>query len=60
MIQRGEQLRLSLEARHALAIRDELLGQNLDRDVAPQLAVASPIDFAHPTRTEGRQDLVGA
>ena len=37
-----------------------LPGQDLDRDVAVELLVPRPVDFAHPTRAERREDLVGA
>ena len=35
-------------------------GQDLDRDVAPELLVARAIHLAHPTLTEFGDDLVGA
>ena len=35
-------------------------GQDLDRDVAPQLAVARAIDLAHAARAERRDDRVRA
>ena len=38
MVQRGEQLRFALEAREAVGIVREDVGQNLDRDVAIQLS----------------------
>jgi len=58
MIQRGEELRLALEARHALGIGDEELRQDLDGDVATELRVARFIDFAHPARAERGEDVV--
>ena len=47
MIQRGERLRFALEARQAVGVGRERLGQDLDRDVAIELRVARAIDLAH-------------
>ena len=52
MIERGEHLRLALEAREAIGIGGERLGQDLDRDVAPELRVARAVDLAHPAGPE--------
>src|SRR5438093_2704493 len=60
MIERGQQLRLALEARGALGIRNERIGQGLDRDVATKPRVARAIHLAHPARANRLQDLVGA
>ena len=43
----------------ALAVAGELLGQHLDRHLAPEPRVARAIDLTHPSRAEERQDLVG-
>ena len=58
MIQRGEHLRFSLEARHALGIASHGFGQNFQGHVATELAVARAIHFAHAARTNRRDDLV--
>ena len=42
MIQRGQDLRLALEARQPLGVRGERLGQHLDRHVAIELARRAP------------------
>ena len=48
MVQRGEHLRLALEAGEAFGIVGERLGQDFDRDVAIELRVARPIHLSHP------------
>ena len=48
--ERGDRLRLALEARERLAVRDEALGQDLDRDVALEPRVPRPVDLAHAAR----------
>ncbi len=58
VIERGEQPRLALEARQALGVVGELRGQHLDRDVAPQLGVARPVDLAHAACTQRPDNLV--
>ena len=51
-------LRFALEARPALSVRRELLGQKLDRDVALEPRVAGAINLAHPADADEREDLV--
>ena len=58
MIQRSQQPRLALEAREPLAVGRERVGQDLDRDVAPEPRVARAIDLAHAAGTQERDDLV--
>ena len=48
MVQRREHSRFALEAREPVRVGGEGARQDLDRDVAPELAVAGAIDFAHP------------
>ena len=60
MVQRGEHLRFAPEARQPLGIEGEVVGQDLQRDVALQCAVASAIHFAHPAGPEDRENFVGA
>ena len=60
MIERREDLRFALEAREAVGIEGEELGQNLERDVAIELRVARAIDLAHSARADGREDFVRA
>ena len=58
MVEGGQQLRFALEARNALRIAAERVGKDLDRDVAPELGVARPVDFAHPTHSERGENFV--
>jgi hypothetical protein len=48
------------EARQALRVASEERRQNLEGDVARQLAVAGAVDFAHPASADQGDDLVGA
>ena len=59
MIQAGDRARLALEARQAIGIRGHLGRQHLERDLAPELGVASPVHLPHPARAERGDDLVG-
>ena len=58
MIQRSKKPRLALEARQAVFVSRERFGKDFDRDFTAELGVAGPIDFAHPARTDEREDLV--
>ena len=58
MVQRREHFGFSLKPRKPLRIPDERRGQNFQRDVAVELRVASAIDLARPTHTNGRNDFV--
>jgi len=60
LVQAGEQPRLALETRHPIGVVGEDVGQQLERHLAPELAVARPPDFAHAPRTERGNDLVRA
>ena len=60
MIERRQQLRLALEARHALGIIGQRRGQQLQRDVAAERGIAGAIDLAHAAGAEQRDDLVRA
>ena len=60
VVQRCEELRFALEPGDALFIGSELIRQNLDRDLAIELGVASAVDFAHSALADGRDDLVRA
>ena len=59
MIERGEHLRFALEARQALGVVRERVGQDLDRDVASELRVAGAIHLAHPAPSR-RVNLIRA
>ena len=58
VVERGEHARLALEPRQALGVARELVGQDLDRDLAAELGVASAIHLAHAADAELREDLV--
>src|SRR5213593_990799 len=58
MIERGQQLRLALESSDPFRIFCEELGQSFDGDVAIELGVTGFVDFAHPTGTDGTENLV--
>ena len=60
MIERGEEAGFAREARPALGVSGEVGRQDLDRDVAPELAVARAIDLTHAASTERRDDRVRA
>ena len=59
VVERGEHLRLAAEARQAIGIGGEELGQDFDRDVAIELRVARAIHLAHAARTQRFEDFVG-
>jgi hypothetical protein len=56
--QGGDGARLFLEAPGELFVAREPLGKHLDRDLAAESRVARPIDLAHSSGAEQRQDLV--
>ena len=58
VVERGEGLRLPLEAPQPLLVVRELLGQDLDRHLAFEARVLGPIDLAHASGPEGTDDLV--
>ncbi len=58
VIQRREGLRFTLESSHAVRIRRERLGQDLDRDGAIEARIAGFVHFAHAARSDGGDDLV--
>ena len=60
VVQRCEDLCLTLKPRNAFGIVSEVVRENLDRDVAAQLRVACAIHLAHPTRTKVELYLVHA
>ena len=60
MVERGQHLRLALEACEAIGIERERVGDDLQRDVATELRIARAIDLAHPARAEGGDDLIRA
>ena len=60
VIERGEDARLSLEAREAIRVGGECQRQDLDRHVASKPRVARAVDLAHPANTELGANLIRA
>jgi hypothetical protein len=58
MVERREELRLALEALQAVGIGGPYGRQDLDRDVTAQRRVARPVDLAHASGAECRENLV--
>ncbi len=58
VIECGENLRLALEPVEPLAITREFVRKHFDRDFAPELGIASPIDLPHATRAERLDNFV--
>ena len=56
----GDGLRLGREARERLGVAGQLLGQDLDRDLAVQPRVPRAVDLAHAAGAERGDDLVRA
>jgi hypothetical protein len=57
VIERGERLRLAREARDAIRIARERLGEHLDRDVTIQLEIARTVYATHAARAGVGDDL---
>ena len=60
MAERGENLGLTLEPRHAVSVTGECFGQDLDGYVAAELWIVGTVNLAHPARTNSACDLIGA
>src|SRR5687767_6289229 len=60
MTERGEDLRLALEARQAVGIERERVRDDLERHVAVQPRVARPVNLAHAAGAERADDFVRA
>ena len=58
MVERRQHARLALEARQHVGPRAELGREQLDRDLAPEPAVARAVDLAHAAATEQAEDTV--
>ena len=58
VVERREQLRFLLEAPPAVLVFEEILRQDLQRHDSLEPRVAGPIDLAHPSGSEGGEDLV--
>ena len=60
VVQCGRGLGLLLEAAHEVGLVGERLGQNLQRDVALQSRIASPIHLAHAAAANQLDDFIDA
>ena len=58
MIERGEDAGLSFETSQSFGIARNLVGQHLDRDLAPERSIARAIDVAHASCAKEGEDLV--
>ena len=60
MIQRGEEVCLTLKARKSLRVSGKRLREELQCDVAAKLRIARAIHVAHPTLADLGEDFVRA
>ena len=60
VVQRGKHFSLPLEARQAIGIVRPQIGQDFQRHLTMELAVRGPIDLAHPSGANEREDVVCA
>ncbi len=60
MVQRGERLRLALEARQPIGVTGKGVGKNLEGDWAIEVGIERSIDFTHPASPDFGGDLVRA
>jgi len=58
MIEGGQHLRFSLEARHAVGIPRQRFGQNLDRHIAVELGICGAPHLTHTTFAKLRMNAV--
>jgi hypothetical protein len=58
MVERGERAGFALEPSDALLVARHLLGQDLDRHLAPEPGVAGAVHLSHASRAEGGEHLV--
>jgi hypothetical protein len=60
MVERSENLRLPLETGEPVRISSEVVGEELEGDVATEDGIPRPPDLAHAAGTQRRNDFVGA
>lgn len=60
VIERGQELGFATQAGEPLRIAGEGLGQQLERDLAPEFGIAGAVDLTHATRAQGGDDDEGA
>jgi hypothetical protein len=54
------ELRLPPKAAHEQWVMDEVLGDHLDRNIAPQPLVPGAVDGGHPARARAREQSIPA
>ena len=60
MVQAGDRLRFTLEARSPDRVVGDAWREDLDGDVAVQPGVARAVDLAHAARADERDDFIRA
>ena len=60
VIQAGDRPCFAVEALSQSGTIGNMVGENLDGDDSAEARIAGAINLAHPTRTNGREDFVGA
>jgi hypothetical protein len=58
MVQRGQDARLAFEAREALRVLGECLGEDLDSDLPAEAGIASTVNLAHLAGAQRGEDRV--
>ncbi len=58
VVERGQESSLTLEAGHSPRTRSHVVGQHLERDLAPQARVSRPVHLSHPALAERANDFV--
>ena len=60
VVQRRQHLRFALEPGEPVRVGGQRVGQDLERDIALQLAIAGAVNFSHTPRSQGRANFVRA
>jgi hypothetical protein len=60
VVECSEDLGLALEARQAIGIRSQGLGQDLDGDLTFQVRIGRPVDLTHAASADWGDDFIGA
>lgn len=58
VIERSRSFGFDFKSGQSIGVGGDKFGQNLDGDVAVQPRVAGPVDLAHTTRTQWRENLI--
>ena len=58
MVERRRGSRFPLEALQVLRVTSHMVGQDLERHLAPQAAVPRPVHFSHPAGSERGKDFI--